>query len=131
MERFLCVGLGGFLGSCARYFLTNLMRRVCPLFPLGTLLSNVAAGLAIGLIIGAERHTAALPERTRLLLTTGLLGGLSTFSTFSLETVQMFEEGRWGSAAGNLLLNVGLSLAAVLLGLALAAILFVPAGRRG
>ena len=94
-----------------------------PRFPFGTLLSNVLAGFLIGFIIGAERHSAALPDRTKLFLTTGLLGGLSTFSTFSMETVNMLESGRYASAGANAALNVGLSLICVFAGISAAKIL--------
>jgi CrcB protein len=83
-------------------------------------LSNVLAGLLIGFIIGMERHSAALPERTKLFLTTGLLGGLSTFSAFSMETMGMLEKGTFLLAGANILLNVGVSLLCVFAGLCLA-----------
>ena len=117
------VGLGGFLGSVGRYFVTILMNKAAPSFPFGTLLSNVLASLIIGFIIGAERQTAALPDRTKLFLTTGLLGGLSTFSTFSLETVTMFEKGLYIAATGNVLLNISLCLILVVVGMMVAKII--------
>lgn len=113
----LFVGLGGGLGACLRYLLTSRLGQAAPHFPYGTLLVNAAAGLFIGFIIGMERNSAALPRNTKLFLTTGLLGGLSTFSAFSLETVQMFESGRPVLAAANMSLNLCLSLAGVALGL--------------
>ncbi len=113
----LMVGIGGFLGSCGRYFLTRLFERLGYEFPMGTLLSNVIAALLIGFIIGAQRQSPTLSENTRLFLTTGLLGGLSTFSTFSMETVRYFEGGKYFLASGNILLNVGLSLLCVGIGL--------------
>lgn len=111
------VGLGGCVGACLRYLLTNHFNQAAPHFPYGTLLVNAAAGLLIGFIIGAERNTAALPHHAKLFLTTGLLGGLSTFSAFSLETVQLFENGRLFLAAANVSLNICLSLAGAALGL--------------
>ncbi|MPM68319.1 putative fluoride ion transporter CrcB [bioreactor metagenome] len=122
--NFLSVGAGGFLGACLRYFLS---RRLSPLadFPYGTLLSNVIAAFLIGLIIGLERRSALDPT-AKLFLTTGLLGGLSTFSTFSLETVSYLETGHYLLAVSNVGLNVGLCLLFVFAGLAL--IRLVPAG---
>jgi CrcB protein len=114
------VGLGGFLGACARYTITKTLSALMPRFPFGTLLSNVLAGFLIGFIIGTERHAAALPDRAKLFLTTGLLGGLSTFSTFSIETVSMLEGGRYAFAGANTVLNVGLSIICVFAGISAA-----------
>jgi CrcB protein len=116
----IIVGLGGFVGTVFRYGITKFLTAVLPDFPLGTLLSNVLAGLAIGFIIGLERQDVSLSGRTRLFLTTGLLGGLSTFSTFSIETITMLEAGRYMAAGANVLLNLGLSLLCVVAGLFLA-----------
>ncbi|HWP80358.1 MAG TPA: fluoride efflux transporter CrcB [Candidatus Acidoferrum sp.] len=121
--NFLAVGAGGFLGACLRYFLSK--RLSFADFPYGTLLSNLLAALAIGLIIGFERRSGALDPNTKLFLTTGLLGGLSTFSTFSLETVSYFESGKYLLAGANVILNVGLCLLFVFAGLA-AAKLILP-----
>ena len=119
MEIFF-VGIGGFLGASGRYLLTRLCNQLTPPFPFGTLLSNVIAALLIGFIIGMERQSVILPQHTRLFLITGLLGGLSTFSAFSIETVRYLEKGEIAIAAGNIILNVGLSLVCVFIGLAAA-----------
>jgi CrcB protein len=126
MLEFIVVGAGGFLGSCLRYGITKLMEHWAVSLPFGTLLSNVLAGFFIGFIIGLEQQAAAIPARAKLFLTTGLLGGLSTFSAFSLETVSLFQSKEYLLAGGNILLNLGLSLAGVLLGMALATLLVRP-----
>ena len=116
----LFVGIGGFFGSGIRYLVTKLMSILMPTFPLGTLTCNVVAGFLIGLIIGIERQTEVLPNRLKLFLTTGLLGGLSTFSTFSLETMVAIESGKYLIAASNIMLNLILCFLGVLSGLAIA-----------
>ena len=120
MQAMLFVGLGGFLGSCFRYGITKWAAARNGLLPLGTLLANVVAGVCIGFIIGLEQHAVKLSAHTKLFLTTGLLGGLSTFSTFSLETVELFRAGQYMPACGNVALNLGLSIAGVVLGMLVA-----------
>ena len=120
MFEFLAVGAGGFLGSCARFALTRVMQNYYDKFPFGTLLSNVIAGLLIGFIVGLEQQAVRISPRTKLFLTTGMLGGLSTFSTFSLETITFFQGGKYFVATANVLLNLCLSLIGVAVGLYLA-----------
>lgn len=120
MLEFVIVGIGGFLGSCLRFAITKLAGGWSVPFPLGTLLSNGIAGFFIGLVIGIEQQSMAVPARTKLFLTTGLLGGLSTFSAFSLETVNLFRSEKYLLAGGNVVLNLGVSLVGVVLGMALA-----------
>jgi CrcB protein len=118
MYQFLIVGIGGFLGTCMRFGLTKLLGRY-PSFPFGTLLSNIVAGLLIGLVIGADRHTSDITPALKLFMTTGLIGGLSTFSTFSLETIVLVENGSYLKAGANTLLNISLCFSAVVVGLAI------------
>jgi CrcB protein len=117
MQAILCVGAGGFLGACARYAINRGLTGLCPAFPFGTLLSNVLAGFCIGVFLGLERGAFLSSGPGKLFFTTGFLGGLSTFSAFSAETVQFFQQGRIPAAAANIVLNLGLSLLAVCLGL--------------
>ena len=123
MVELLAVGIGGCLGSCLRYAFNKLTENFA-LIPLGTLLSNVIAGFFIGFIIGLEQQSVKISNNTKLFLTTGLMGGLSTFSTFSLETINLFKAGKYLSAGGNIVLNLALSLAGTVLGM-LAAKIFV------
>jgi CrcB protein len=124
MFELISVGTGGFLGACLRFLTSKALAVFDAPLPLGTLVSNVAAGFLIGLFIGFERNNTSLQPQLKLFLTTGLLGGLSTFSTFSLETITLIESASYLNAAANILLNLGLSLAAVVLGFAVSKICF-------
>ncbi|MDR1193810.1 MAG: fluoride efflux transporter CrcB [Peptococcaceae bacterium] len=123
----IAVGAGGFIGACARHLITKALSGARLNLPLGTLASNVVAGFLIGLIIGLERQSGNLGRDMKLFLTTGCLGGLSTFSTFSLETVVFWQSGQYTRAAANTVLNLVCSIGAVFLGLALAKLLAAKA----
>jgi fluoride exporter len=120
MNHMLLVAIGGALGSVCRY-LVGLwaLRQFGPNFPWGTLTVNVAGSFAIGLL--AElivRRYDASPEM-RLLLITGVLGGFTTFSAFSLDVITLFERGAALAGATYVLASVAISLGAVFAGLAL------------
>jgi CrcB protein len=117
MTELLAVGAGGFIGSCLRFAITKKASAISASFPWGTLLSNAAAGLLIGVIVGLEYRSVILPQRAKLFLSAGFLGGLSTFSTFSLDTVHLFMAGRYLSASVNVLINLGLGLSGVAAGM--------------
>ena len=113
----LLVGLGGGLGAVARYLMGLIPVPVD--FPAMTLLINVLGAAVIG---GVSALAGALPldPRAVLFLKTGACGGVTTFSTFSLETVGLLEERRYLAGGGYALLSVALCLAGVVLGRALA-----------
>ena len=112
----LAVGVGGFLGASLRYGFNVALVRWAAAFPFATLLSNVLAAIAIGFLIGLEQQRGTLEPHLRLFLMTGVLGGLSTFSTFSLETVSLFQSERYLAAFGNVLLNLAICFAGVVFG---------------
>lgn len=112
MLEMMAVAAGGAAGSVARWALGRALSGLLPGLPAGTYVANVAAGLVIGIVTGAHA-VAPLPEPARLALTVGLCGGLSTFSTFSNETLQMIEGGNAPGAVANIALNVGTCLVAV------------------
>lgn len=119
MKDILLVGLGGFLGSVARYKLGGLVLHLTAQerFPYSTFAVNVAGCLAIGLLAGlAERHELFGPG-ARLFLFTGLLGGFTTFSAFGLDAMFLVRRGEPAMAALYAAASVVLGLAAVWLGL--------------
>ena len=89
MWAFLGVGLGGAIGSWLRWWLGSQMNHFFPSLPLGTLTANVVGGFLIGLVMGFTRNHGYFSETVRLSVTTGFLGGLTTFSAFSAETVTL------------------------------------------
>jgi CrcB protein len=115
--EFLAVGAGGFIGACLRFVITRRANVLSSSFPWGTLLSNAAAGLLIGILVGLEYRSSIITPRAKLFLSTGFLGGLSTFSTFSLETILLFMDGRYMSAFANVSANLGLSLFCAVIGM--------------
>ncbi|HAN21889.1 MAG: hypothetical protein A2Y15_06215 [Clostridiales bacterium GWF2_36_10] len=117
MLEFLIVGLGGFIGCCLRFGMTKIMLPLNLQFPIATLISNIIAGFFVGFIIGLEKDTLLVTPKTKLFVITGMMGGLSTFSTFSLETIKLFSQSKFISASGNILLNITLSFIGVLLGM--------------
>lgn len=119
----LLVFLGGGAGAVARWAVgLGWLRLIGPQRPWGaTLLINLLGGLAMGALIAALA-ARGVPggERLRLLLATGVLGGFTTFSTFSLETMLMIERRAYGLAIGYALASVVLSVAGVFIGVILA-----------
>lgn len=87
---FLAVGFGAFAGAVLRWLLGWALNPIFPTLPLGTLAANLAGGLIMGTVMALFGHYETLPIAWRLAITTGFLGGLTTFSTFSGETVTLF-----------------------------------------
>jgi CrcB protein len=94
----LAISAGASLGALLRWVLSMRLNPLWPALPLGTLAANLVGGYAIGLVLGwLASHPEASPQ-LRLFLVTGLLGGLTTFSTYSAEVVAHLEAGRFGPA---------------------------------
>ena len=122
MNSLLLVMLGGALGSGARHLTGRAMLAAFGSdFPAGTLSVNIVGGLLMGLLAGVLSRSGG-NEPWRLLLGVGVLGGFTTFSSFSLDVVTLVERGQPGVALGYLLLSVVGSIAALVAGLAVARI---------
>ncbi len=122
MIQLLYIAAFGAAGALSRYVVSGVVQRWCgggEAFPAGTLLVNVAGCLLIGLLAGS--HTHAMSVEVRHGLSAGFLGGLTTFSTFGLETVHHLENEHYGVALASVAANLGVGLLAVWAGLKLGA----------
>ncbi len=119
MHAVLLVGLGGAIGSIARYLGGVLVGRLwASSFPLGTMLINITGSLIMGLFIGwLARTMPAWQADARLFVAVGVLGGFTTLSSFSLDTVFLLEHGAFGQAALYVTGSVAVSIAALFVGL--------------
>lgn len=125
MSRFLWICLGGAIGTGARYLVAiGVPRLLGTSFPYGTLLVNVVGSFLIGAIMHVGLTTALIPPALRLVLTTGVMGGFTTYSTFNYETLQSLREGDFVVAGLNVAATLVLCLLAGVLGLAAARWLF-------
>lgn len=113
----LAVGSGAAVGALLRWVLGLRLNAILPSLPLGTLAANLIGGYAIGLVLGWLGQHPELPPQVRLFLVTGLLGGLTTFSTFSAEVVTHMMDGRPGWAITVAVTHLAGSLALTWLGL--------------
>ena len=111
MNPYLLVAIGSAIGGVLRFWLSAMMGEKLGAVHLGTVFVNVSGSFLIGLL--AALGPVPFP---RQLLIVGVLGGYTTFSSFSLQTLELAHEGRWATAGVNVLLSVTLSLAAVWLG---------------
>jgi len=116
-SAFLAVGIGAALGAWLRWGLGLWLNPMLPSLPLGTLAANLVGGYLIGIAAGFFALSSNLPIELRLLIITGFLGGLTTFSTFSSEAVDLLTSSQYGWAAAHVLGHVLGSLAMTALGL--------------
>jgi CrcB protein len=113
------IAIGGALGSMARYGCGGWVARLMGgVFPYGTLVVNTSGALVMGFFaaISLQEGRFLVPPSARLFVMTGVCGGYTTFSTFSLETLNLMRDGEWSRALGNIVGSVVLSLFAVWLG---------------
>lgn len=120
MHHLFLVMLGGAVGAGARHLVGRAALALWgPGFPVGTLIVNIVGGLAMGLLAGWLASRASGDEALRYLLGVGVLGGFTTFSAFSLETVLMLQRGEHATALFYILASVVLSIGALFAGLQL------------
>lgn len=121
MHPLLLVAIGGALGSMARYGAASAVNRFAQSsFPWGTLAVNIAGSFLIGLVMVLLMKAGEWRESSRLLLVTGILGGFTTFSSFSWETWKLIEDGRLVMAMTNIIASAGICLVATVAGAMLA-----------
>ncbi len=122
MWRWLWICLGGAFGTAARYLLSGWVLRLSGTgLPYGTLAVNLVGSFLLGLLMQLGLGSEILSPTTRLTLTTGVMGGFTTYSTFSYETMRLMQEGAW--------LYAGLNMAVTLLGCLAASFLGFGLGR--
>mgnify|MGYP003316503066 CR=1 FL=1 len=113
----LIVGLGSFVGGALRYLLSTGMKHACTQgFPWGTLMVNLVGCLLFGVLFGLFHRWGAEHSTWYLLLTTGLCGGFTTYSTFAHESMQMLQAGDIASFATYIVASLLLGLACIVLG---------------
>ena len=117
ITAFFAVGIGAAIGAWGRWGLGLAFNALFPLVPLGTLIANLVGGYLMGISMGLIGLGGLLSPELRLLVTTGFLGGLTTFSTFSAESVTLFSRGDYGWATLHLMSHLFGSLLLTALGL--------------
>ncbi|MBN1138068.1 MAG: fluoride efflux transporter CrcB [Anaerolineae bacterium] len=121
MATFVWIGLGGFLGANARYWLGLwLADRLGTAFPYGTLVANALGSFALAFLLTLVTGRVSAPPGARPFLAIGFLGGFTTFSSFSYETLRLLEQNAWGTAFWNVTANTGLGLLGAFLGIVVA-----------
>jgi CrcB protein len=126
MLRYLMVALGGAIGTVGRYWLSGVVARLFgETFPWGTLIINVTGSFIIGFFgaLTGPDGRVFVGATTRQFVMIGICGGYTTFSSFSLQTLNLMNDGEWLYAGGNIVLSVALCLLGVWLGVVLASML--------
>ena len=117
---YLWVALGGALGSMSRYAVSGWVAERFPSFPWGTLTVNVVGALIIGFFLTLAQERSLISPQLRIFFATGFLGGFTTFSTFSWETMALFRDGSLEQGLFNVVGSLAAGLIAVAAGITLA-----------
>jgi CrcB protein len=118
LNSILAISVGAAVGAIARWWLGMLLNAVFPTVPPGTLMANLIGGYLIGMTLAVFAQYPGIAPEWRLLIVTGFLGGLTTFSTFSAEVATLIQQGRLGWAGAAISLHVIGSLSMTFLGMA-------------
>jgi fluoride exporter len=117
MRLILSIGLGSFIGGISRYLLSGFIQsKLSSILPYGTLMVNILGCFLIGILYGVSERMS-ISDEWKLIIATGLLGGFTTFSAFSMESIQMLRQGQVMNSIGYVLLSVTLGLLATWLGI--------------
>jgi fluoride exporter len=118
VERALLITFGGAIGTLLRYLTAVVAAQwFGNEFPYGTLIANLSGAFIVGLVQQLGTEALMIPDNTRLFLTTGMMGGLTTYSTFSYETVRLMESGAWSQAWINIFVTTVICLSLCFLGI--------------
>jgi fluoride exporter len=119
MKILMTIGLGSFIGGVFRYLIAEFVQtRYLSNFPIGTLTVNIIGCFLIGIVFGLA-DKGNLSQEWRLFLATGLLGGFTTFSAFSIETIGMFRDGQFWNAAAYIIVSITLGLFVAFIGISI------------
>ena len=116
---YLIVFIGGGVGAALRHGFNLAFARLGTIFPYATLFENVSGSIVMGCLVAYFAFKSGIPHHWQLFLTTGILGGYTTFSTFSLDVALLYERSELGLAALYALLSVALSIGGLFAGIAL------------
>ena len=118
--NYAAIAIGGAIGACLRFALSEAMLHLFGrAFPFGTLLVNILGSFVLGLLYGLFMTEQLSPNPWRIFVGIGVLGAFTTFSTFSMDTVLLLQQGAWLKAGANVVLNLVLCLTLAWLGLKL------------
>ena len=112
------VGIGAALGAWLRWWLGVAMNAMVPALPMGTLAANLIGGYLVGIAVAVFEQYGGLAPELRLFVITGFLGGLTTYSTFSAESVSLLTAGRYGWALAHTVAHLLGSISMTILGIA-------------
>ncbi len=117
LKILLLIGSGGFAGSVLRYMLSQVIQnKFLSSFPYGTMSVNIIGSLFIGVVYGLAAKGNLSPE-ARLFLATGILGGFTTFSAFTMDALNLLQEGLWLESVSYVLVSVVLGVVAAFMGI--------------